>query len=248
MKKIISFAIALLLLCGMSLTALAADTYVSDGADILSDSEERSLSATLAEISETYGAQITVITEQSLPGSIDYYINNLYDSGRYGYGSDNAGVMLLICMDTREYRILSNGFAADAITDFDIENISDAIVDYLSDGNYAAAFDTYAAECEYYLDGYLNGYPFEFSTNLIIALVVGFVIAFIVTSVLKGQLKSVQRQNQANAYVKSGSMKITHASDYYMYRTVTRSARPKNNSSSSSSSSGSSRNVGGGRF
>jgi hypothetical protein len=76
---------------------------------------------------------------------------------------------------------------------------------------------------------------------------VGVVIALIAVSSMKAQLKSVRRQNQANAYVKSGSMNITRAGDYYMYRTVTRSPKPKSNSSSSSSSGGS-RNVGGGRF
>ena len=39
-----------------------------------------------------------------------------------------GGVLLLICMDVREYRILSNGFAGVAIDPDDISKISDEIV------------------------------------------------------------------------------------------------------------------------
>jgi uncharacterized protein len=247
-RKIFSLISALLLCLILTVVCFASNPgYVTDGADLLTDSEERDLYATLAEISDAYGAQVAVVTVPSLDVSIDYYVNDLYDGGAYGYGSDKAGVLLLVCMNPREYRILSNGFAADAISSYDIDVISDAIVSYLSAGDYAEAFDTYAGECEYYLGGYINGFPFDFGANLILALIVGVVIALIAVSSMKAQLKSVRRQNQANAYVKSGSMNITRAGDYYMYRTVTRSPKPKSNSSSSSSSGGS-RNVGGGRF
>ncbi len=252
MKRKIFSLISVILLC-FSLTVICFASnpgYVTDGADLLTDSEERVLHTTLAEISDKYGAQVAVVTvTQIYDGSIDYYVNDLYDGGGYGYGSDKAGVLLLVCMNPREYRILSNGTAADAISSYDIDSISDAIVPYLSDGDYAEAFDTYADECEYYLDGYINGFPFDFGPNLILALIVGLVVGLIAVSGMKAQLKSVRRQNQANAYVKAGSMNITRAGDYFMYRTVTRRPRPQNNSSSSSSSrSGGSRNVGGGRF
>ncbi len=251
MKRKIFSLISVFLICFCLTTACFASnqSFVTDGADLLTDSQERELRTTLSEISDKYGAQVAVVTVPSLDISIDFYVNDLYDGEDYGYGSDKAGVLLLVCMNPREYRILSNGFAADAISSYDIDVISDEIVSYLSDGYYAEAFDTYASECEYYLNGYINGFPFEFGPNLLLALIVGLVIALIAVSGMKAQLKSVRRQNQANAYVKSGSMNITRAGDYFMYRTVTRRPKPQNNSSSSSSSrSGGSRNVGGGRF
>ena len=251
MKRKIFCTISVLLLCfSLTFACFAANqSYVTDGADLLTDSEERALASTLEEISNKYGAQIAVVTVESLNGSIDRYVNEVYDSEDYGYGSDKSGVLLLVCMNQREYRILSNGFANNAISSYEIDVISDEIVSYLSSGDYAEAFDTYAGECEYYLNGYINGFPFEFGTNLILALIVGVVIALIAVSGMKAQLKSVRWQNQANAYVKAGSMNITRASDYFMYRTVTRRPKPQNNSSSSSSSrSGGSRSVGGGKF
>ena len=101
MKRKIFFLISVLLLC-LSLTVVCFASnpgYVTDGADLLTDSEERELYATLAEISDAYGAQVAVVTVPSLGVSIDYYVNDLYDGGAYGYGSDKAGVLLLVCMN-----------------------------------------------------------------------------------------------------------------------------------------------------
>ena len=77
-----------------------------------------------------------------------------------------------------------------------------------------------------------------------IALGIGIVAGVVVAMVLKGQLKSVRKQNQANVYVKPGSMKLTASNDFFLYRTVDR----RKKESSSSGSSGSSRSVGGGSF
>ena len=161
-----------------------------------------------------------------------------------GYGENRNGVLLLVCMDDREYRILSNGYAGEAIGMDQIDAISDAIVSDLSDGDYADAFITFADNCAYYLDGYLNGFPFNTGKNLVIALIIGVVAGVIVAFVLKKQLKSVRQQKQANVYIKSGSMQIATSRDLFLYREVSRTKKQ----SSSSSGSGSSRNVGGGKF
>lgn len=176
--------------------------------------------------------------------SIDEFIEFAYDELDLGYGSDNDGVLLLVCMDPREYRILSNGFAADAISLDAIDSIGNAIVNDLSDDDYMAAFERFAEESEYYLDGHINGFPFKLGKNLLISLVIGLVIALIVTGSMKSKLKSVRKQPAATEYTKPGSMQVTYSNDFFLYRVVDR----KKKESKSSSSSGSSRNVGGGSF
>ena len=131
-----------------------------------------------------------------------------------------------------------------AIDSGDIDNIGDKIVSDLSDGDYAAAFDEFADQCDYYLDGYINGFPFNFGKNLMICLIIGIVAGVVVAFVLKGQLKTVRKQNQANVYVKPGSMQVTVRNDFFLYREVSKSKKE----SSSSSGSGSSRSTGGGSF
>jgi uncharacterized protein len=250
MKKIISLLLVLMLCASLAITAYAAEadeSFIIDNADLLADYEESSLNKKLAEISEAYQAQIVVMTVDYLDGKdIDTYLESTYDTQGFGYGQDHDGVLLLVCMQTREWRILSNGFAGEAIKPDTIDKMGEAFVSDLSDGFYAKAFKAFADECEYYLNGYLNGFPFETGKALLISLGVGILLAMGITKGWKKQLKSVQKKSKANAYVINGSMNVTQSGDYFMYRNVDKTKREK--SSSSSSSGGSSRSTGGGSF
>lgn len=257
MKKRILSALLALMLC-MSLTLAVSASYgvtgsgsgnefLIDGADLLSDGEEAELRSRLAAVSDDFDAQIVVCTIASMNGgSVDFYLDELYDSRNFGYGANRDGVLLLVCMDPREYRILSNGYAGVAIDSAAIADIGEAIVSDLSDGNYADAFHGFSDECAYYLDGYVNGYPFDAGNSFLMSLIIGIAVGLIVVFILKGQLKSVHRQNRAHAYVKSGSMNITRSHDIFLYRNVTRTKKQSSNSSGSSGGSGRSR--GGGSF
>lgn len=249
-NRIVAIFVLLLCLCPLISAYAVDDGFVVDGANLLSTREEAALRAKLQSISEQYQAQIVIVTTDSVPfGNIDSYLDDYYDSHGLGYGKNHDGVLLLLCMDLREYRILSNGYAAEAIDSNRIDQICDVIVSDLSDGEYADAFTEFADQCAYYLDGHLNGFPFDAGTNLMIALLIGITVGLIVAFVLKGQLKSVRQQNQANLYVKPGSMHLTAHSDLFLYRNVTRTRRESSSSSRSGSSrGGSSRSRGGGSF
>ena len=254
-RRIVSLFLALMLLSSLALSVCALEialtedgNSVYDEANLLTSSEEEEIAEVLDDISRDYDAQIVIVTLPELDSDPDYFVERLYDTMGFGYGKNHDGVLLLVCMDPREYRILSNGAAGDAIEDDAIGAIGDAIVSDLSDGDYADAFLTFAEECEYYLDGYENGFPFPFGKNLLIALVVGIVAGLIVVAVLAGQLKSVRKQNQARNYVKSGSMRLTMSNDIFLYRNVQRTKKESSSSSGSRSSSGASRHVGGGKF
>ena len=227
---------------------LYLSALVMDDADLLSDAQEAELNQLLEHIGNTHSAQLVVVTVPALDSTTpDAYVEYLYDSMAMGYGENRDGVLLMVCMNPREYRILSNGYAGDAIHTGIISQIGDEIVSYLSDGDYAQAFEIFAQQCDYYLNGYRNGFPFNFKKNLLIAVVIGVIIGCLVAFGLKAQLKSVRKQNRADAYVKSGSMHLTTSRDLFLYRNVTRTKR-ETNKSSSSSRSGGSRSVGGGSF
>lgn len=224
----------------------AGEYLVFDEACLLTESEEAALAGKLMEISHTYNAQIVVATIEALEDvDIDEFVDYIYDSMGFGYGEAHDGVLLLVCMNPRQYRILSNGFPGEAIDSGDIDSIGDAIAPSLSAGNYAAAFDEFANQCSYYLDGYINGFPFDFSQNITVCLILGIVVGLVVAFGLKKQLKTVRKKEQAHDYVKPESMQISVSNDIFLYRSVSRS---KKASSSSSSSSGSSRSSGGGSF
>lgn len=247
-RKWIAAFFALVLCCSLAVSASAEEYLIFDEANLLTDGEEMALNRKLLDVSHTCNAQIVIATMESMNGGdIDSYIDYLYDSMGFGYGENHDGVLLLVCMDPREYRILSNGYAGVAIDPDSISRISDNIVSGLSDGDYAGAFDTFADECAYYLDGYINGFPFDAGMTLVISLITGLVAGLIVALVLKGQLKTVRREDSAGSYVRDNSMRVTVLRDIYLYRNVTRTEKPKNNSSGSSSG-GTTRSKGGGSF
>ena len=252
MKKIVSLLLTLMLCTTLAITAYASgaeEYFLFDEADILTDNEENIIQEQLSKISEKYQAQIIVATMDTLDGGdIDTYLEFAYDTLELGYGENHDGVLLLICMDTREWRILSNGFAGEAIDSDAIDKMGEAFVSDLSNGYYANAFKSYADECEYYLNGYLNGFPFEAGKALLISFGVGILISLVITNGWKSQLKSVQMHSKANAYVKNGSMQITQSGDYFMYRNLVMTERSEEKRSSSRSSGGSSRSTGGGSF
>lgn len=244
-RNCLSMLFVVVLCLSLTVGAFAASgANIYDEADLLSTQEETQLAERLSEIGKEFDAQIAVMTVSFTGGNMDAYIEEKFDSMNMGYGENRDGVLLLVCMNDREYRILSNGYAGEAIGSSQIDAIGDAIVSDLSDGDYADAFITFADNCAYYLNGYLNGFPFHVGKNLIVALIIGIAAGIAVALVLKKQLKSVRQQKQANVYIKSGSMQITTSRDLFLYRQVSRTKKQ----SSNSSSSGTSRNVGGGKF
>ena len=219
-----------------------------DGADLLTAAEERSLIERLDSVSEAYKVDIIIVTVKTVGNyTSDQYIEMIYDENNFGYGENRDGVLLLITMREREYRILSNGFGATAISLDDIDFIGDYISYELSEGYYADAFHLFIDECEYEINGEINGFPFEFGINLCISLVIGLIVALIVTGIMRSKLKSVGMQLAATEYVKKGSMHLTMSNDLFLYRTISR-RKKETDSSRSSRSSGGSRNVGGGKF
>lgn len=247
MKRFFSLFLLLAVCLSLTISVSAEEALVYDQADLLTDSQETRLQAQLSAVSQQYAAQIIVVTLSAADGhDVDYLTEYIYDGMNFGYGSNRDGVMLLVCMDPRQYRILSNGYAGDAISPGVIDSIGDAIVSDLSDGDYADAFEEFAVQCAYYLDGHVNGFPFPLGRNLLIALAIGLAAGLITVLIMKSQLKSVRQQNQANVYMKSGSMHLTGSSDVFLYRNVSRTRRQT--SSSSGSRSGGSRSMGGGSF
>ena len=221
-----------------------------DGADILNSSEEQSLLEKLNTVSEEYGTDFIVVTVNTIGSySADSFTEEFFDRFNYGLGDTRNGVMLLLTMQEREYRILSDGFIGNTLDDYAIETISDAIVSDLSSGNYFNAFNKFISESEYYVNGAINGFPFNYVGSIIISLIIGLVASLIAVNSMKKKLKTVKPVNEANAYMRAGSMNITRSNDMFLYASVTRTAKSNSSSSSrSSSGGGSSRHVGGGRF
>ena len=249
------------MICAFAVSTVLAATppRLVDDAKLLTSYEKTELLSYLNEISEKHGMDIVIVTVNSLGGkSPRAFADDYYDYN--GYRED--GVLLLVAMNSRDYWISTSGYGITAFTDAGIDYIADAFLTDLSEGNYASAFEIYADLCDEFItvaknrDAYDYGnmpkVPYPILKNLLISVVIGFIIAFIATAIMRSKLKSVRSKAGATDYVRKGSFRVTRSHDFFLYRTVSRRARPKNESlggsSTHTSSSGRSHGGSGGKF
>jgi len=242
-KKCLSFFCMLLLCMAVVVPAHAVGSFsrLVDDADYLTDSEETALLNKLDEISTRQGLDVVVVTIPDLYGEdITDFSDNFYEEN--GYRPD--GILLMISDYDREWAISTSGYGITAFTDAGQEYMTEQFLDSLSEGEYAAAFDTYAELCDEFITQAKAGAPFDAGTlpkgafhavrSLLISLGVGLIAALIVTGSMKGKLKTVHAQVAAAEYVKPGSMNVTERREMFLYSQIQRHKREQEKSGGSS--------------
>ena len=256
MKKRILAMIFVLALCFCTVIpafAVDADGFVSeyervqDMAKLLSESEREALIKTLDELSERQKMDVIVVTTNTLDGKKPMeYADDIYDYCKYGYGEKRDGLLFLVSMEDRDWWISTCGYGITAFTDAGIQYIGEQMVEDLGDGNYAAAFNTFAELSDDFITKSREGEPYDKSNLpkgplsivwIVISILVGIGLAMFIVGRMKAQLKTVRFQAAAGDYMKSGSLNITESRDTFLYNTVTRTAKPKNTDSGSSGGS-----------
>lgn len=246
-------------MCGIGTTTMTAfaedgfaDEYyrVNDLVGVLTEAEENDLLERLDEISVRQKMDVTLVVAPDLDGydRVADYAENLYESCKFGYGEEKDGILLLISMEDRDWYIDTHGFGITAFTDSGIEYIGEEMTPDLADGNYAAAFETYASLCDDFITQARNGEPYEFydDTNssktqmpmfwIPLSIVIGAGLAGVVVGSMVSGMKTVRPQSTANSYVKKGSFHLNASRDLFLYHTITRTAKPKENGSSGGAS------------
>ncbi len=241
----------LALLLGIAFFSLTAPVVLAEGAgdknrlvdraDLLSDSEEADLSDKLDEISNRQQVDVVIVTVPSLEGaSVMEYADDFYDNNGYGFGAKKDGILFLISMEERDWHLSTSGFAITAFTDAGMGYLSEKFLPDLSNGAYAAAFGIFAEWCDNYITQARTGAPYDVDNipvepfsplgALIIAVVAGFVIALIVTGIMRIGLHSVYSQPKADSYMKRDSLRLTKEYELFLYKNVSRTAKPKESS------------------
>jgi uncharacterized protein len=259
-KRIFAVLLALLLCLCMAIPAFATEPAINrlvDHAELLTNQEWSDINNLLNEISNRQGMDVVIVTTNTLNGKSPMaYADDFYDYN--GYAPD--GVLLLVSMEDRDWWISTCGYGITAFTDAGIEYIGEQFVPWLSDECYIDAFTIFAETCDAFITQARTGEPYD-SHNLpeepfdpvfwiIVSLVIGFIIALIATGVMRLKLKSVRSKHQAADYVRPGSMKVTQATEFFLYSNVRRIPKPQSTSGSGThfSSSGRSHGGGGGKF
>jgi len=228
-----------------------------DHGDLLSGKEAERIEKQLDKLSDQYDMDIVIVTVDSTDGEDPMdFADDFYDYNDYA----DDGILLLISMEENDWWVSTTGYGITVVTDAGLEYMADQFVPYLSDGEYATAFETFIDLCGEFIDQANSGdpydthnlpkAPFRFGLNLVIALGIGLVVALIATGVMKGKLKTVRMQARADDYLIPGSLQLSQCKDLFLYTHVDRREKPKSSSGSSThvSSSGTTHGGGGGKF
>jgi uncharacterized protein len=114
--------------------------YVTDFANVLSESGKAQLSALCAEVEQKTGAQIAVVTVKSLEGrAIEDYAIEVATQLGVGPKKSNRGVLILLAVDDRRYRIEVGYGLEPILPDGKVGAFGREAVPYLRERNYDGA-------------------------------------------------------------------------------------------------------------
>lgn len=254
MRKILT---VFLILCLLSCTVLAADheaPKVVDQASLLTAEQADRLSQVAEQISDTYHADVVIVTVDSLDGKrVEAYADDYFDYNGYGRGSDYSGILFLLSMEYRNWAISTSGSCIRIFEDRQIDGIFDRIQPDLSSGRYYSAFSLYLDLIEDRFEAYAEGDRVSFGDiafRLFIALAIGAIAGGATLAAMRSSMNTAKRQTGAAGYVVDGSFRLYRQQDLYLYSRTARTRKQQNNGGSSTHRSSSGRSHGGwsGRF
>ena len=240
--------------------------FMVDNAGLLSTEDAASIESQLTDLGQKYDMHFVIVTDEDPDISSAMEVaDDFFDYNGYGVGDDRSRVLLYINMSTHDVWISTRGFGITAFTDAGINYILDQLVSGLGDEAYYETFETYITLCDDFMIQALNGTPYDVDHmpsepfpwigGLIMCMALGAIVGLIYVLILRGQLKSVAPNESAEDYMVKGSMHMTNSREFFLYRTVSKTARPQENSSGGgggstthTSSSGATHGGGGRKF
>lgn len=236
-----------------------------DRADLVAEGQEETLLEKLDEISERQKLDVVIATVDSLEGKTPMdYADDFYDYNGYGFGEDADGILLLISMEDRDWRISTCGFGITAFTDAGQEYLMDQVLPSLSNGAYDTAFYKFADWCDKYITQARTGKPYDTGSmpkedtydfsgmDVFIFFCFGFIIACVRAKKIQKRLMPVALNYTAFSYI--GDVDLFVEQDKFINSTTTtRIIEQKTHSSGGgstthTSSSGRTHGGSGGKF
>src|SRR5216683_7696183 len=126
--------------------------YVSDLAGVIAPEARIRLEALCAEVEQKTGAQMAIVTVQSLDGEgVENYAVDLFKQLGVGSKKDNRGVLLLVAPHERKYRIEVGYGLEPVINDARAGDAGRAMVPYLRQRDYGKAAEVGAWQLARYI-------------------------------------------------------------------------------------------------
>ena len=268
-NRITTFAVLLICCLLLVLPVQASEPqldHVTDEAGLLSDEQWQELEVMARSIAEEYDFGVYIITVEDyrdyVEGDMHDACHTLYHTYSLGLGEDNDGLLLLLSMDDRDYRIYTYGeFGNYAFNQAGRERMVEFFLDNLGENDWYGAFTDYLNWSEEYVAQAKAGTPYgeghtamdseeikeAIGIRIGIIFLVPLVIAAIVILVLTAGMKSVAKATEATVYM-VGDLKLTANRDRYTHTTESRRKIEKSSSSGTSSRSSGGGSSTGGKF
>jgi len=255
MKKIF-FALALLIVLSSAPLTVFADTlqsinerflerdssipvpteYIIDTASLLTAEQVSKLEAKTAQIKETYDFDVVIVAVPDLSGktpqtySMDFYIDNGYNEN---------GIIFLVSMADRDWDISTFNYGLSVFTEeYGLDYVSNNVLPALSEGNYNKSFSKFLNYADAFLLEAKSGTPYstdntflEKNTIMLFSIIGAFVIAIVVIVFMASHMNTKKPKDLVHEYVNKESIHETERSDMFLYRTVTKTEKPKRDSS-----------------
>ncbi len=245
----VCFALALV----MCTAAFASGSkYIIDKYELLDSATQQSMEAQAKSMASAYdmGTYLLIVDDIGSKSARDF-AKGYWNKKDLGVGSNKSGILFLIAVDSRDYVTITHGQALDTFTDYRIDAMEEDIVDYLAN-------DEWEDACQVYLDDCQETFEFKATHNVAmdydtdpsssshddsvigfddlaipagIAFVIALIVMICVRLALKAQLKSVDAQDSAHAFM-NRPVDIMHAGEVFGGTVVTKTPIPKSNNSS----------------
>lgn len=249
MKRHISILTVILLLALLILPASAAEEpehCIYDLAELLTDEEYWALEDYAQEISQAQQCAVYFLTVDDYR---DYGDGVIFDVARqifldsdFGMGEDRDGVLLILSMADRDYRLLAHGFGDTALTDYGKDYISEEFWDNFGDNDWYGGCLDYLTYTDELLTMARDGVIFDRDSWItsghlwIFSLVFAAVLSAVICLIQRGLMKKkVHQQTEAGNYLEGGSVQITRRRDVFSHTTEVRQKIETDSGSSGSS-------------
>ena len=209
--------------------------YVTDEAEILSDTKESKLQKKCKSVSKNCKTDVAVLT---ISKGLDYtdldnYVRTFAKEKGYAYDASSSEadyIVYVIDMKSRAVRVVTSGIAKSDISQSDLQSIIDKTTSTLSDGNYYKACVKYTDITQKLLS---TSKTYKLFLYMPIKLGIAAVIAIIVVLVMMFNAKTKMTVD-GNTYAKNG-VHVYRREDRFINTTVTTRTIETNNSSGGSS-------------
>lgn len=235
-----------------------ASEKVYDFANLLTDSEEKDIYYQVQDFIMEHDMDLAIVTiDSNNKGSQVEYADDFYDYNDFGIGSSRDGVLFLIDMQYRQIYMSTTGDAIQMYSDYRIDQIMNAIYQYMTDTDYFNGISNFIDELSYYAS---VGYPeMDEASRLSVGqclkygAIISAIATFIIMLVLVNKNKLVRPATTAREYLDKESVVVNNYGDIFMgsntvKHKIEHSSSSSGGSSTHSSSSGSSHGGGGHGF